>query len=59
MRHVLAQLLRLCLQKLEEGSDTRDIVTQVQERWDHTRPKKNHWRTAGRVEHTQIAKWKR
>ncbi len=49
MRRALAQFLRILLQKLEEGSDERDVVTQVEERWNPTTPtptwqKKNLWR---------------
>ena len=49
MKRMLAQLCRLLLQKLEEGTDERDIVSQVHERWNATTPtttwkKKNSWR---------------
>ncbi len=48
MRRALAQFLRILLQKLEDGIDERDIVSQVHERWNPTTPttwqKKNLWR---------------
>ncbi len=50
MKHALAQFLRILLQKLEEGSDERDVVSQVKDRFDVPTPmttKRNQWR-AGR-----------